>query len=230
MLKDCFWPISQSVDFVNASINETTSAINQELSRYTNNESGIISKNIFINDFTQLSDVFSIYTNTVTQFLVFEISTGWSFLFTNSFICDGYDSLMYNLTRIHHLETLHVSSHDETTTFLPGTQFCYRKVNEKQLIERTVQCQINDNNRWSFFEEGERQDWENVSDYSKIIKKERINEKSIELMLENIGLNIYQVQNFSFPQNGILLQRTKYPETITTKTKNEVLKRYREES
>jgi hypothetical protein len=228
MLKEEFWPVSQAVDFVRATLNRTADAVKTELARYSNNTEDIASKEIDILSIKEMVQCFPFYSNTSTHILAITVNSDWTGILYNSFLCDGYDSLMHNLTRLFGLETIHISSHDKMTTFLPGSRFTYRSVVDGQIAKRDLSCSVNDSGRWEFFESGPRQNWEMDADYSARIKKERLNEKVVESFLHRIGINIYSSESLIFPLKAVIVSRPRLAKVPPFRTTAEVLLEYEE--
>src|SRR5262249_12907394 len=121
-----WWPATQSLDLVEGPVKEVAAAVHAEVRRFLQLE--IVSS--AWKTFSGLDAAFgsaSEFANVPTLYLVLPTRSKWSALWNNSFLCDGYDSLCYCLTKNHGLRTLHWSAHDQSTSFQPGAQFTHRQ-------------------------------------------------------------------------------------------------------
>jgi hypothetical protein len=212
-----WWPTTQSLDLIRGSLKEVGSAIQQELCRVLKDEP-IHSKWIAFRNLNQAFGMVKDYTNIPTAFLLLPTFSDWCVLWNNSYLCDGYDSLCYNLTRLHGFETLHWTSHDSKTTFLPGTVFSHRILVNQKLRTRSVYC-AKDNQRWIFHQAGKPLVAEKTVFYSARIIRNRLNEQILAEMLMRLGAEPWNEQFYNLGRRkSILLQRLKLPDTIKKKS------------
>ena len=113
------WPLTQSFELVKGNAADVAQAVYNEIFRYTN-ESGIVLEEFKASSLGDIILSETILTNIPTKICIMPSKTLWSIIWVNSFLCDGYDSLSYNLTRLYKFDTFRFSSHDALTTFLPG--------------------------------------------------------------------------------------------------------------
>ena len=193
-----WWPTTQALDLVQGSVEEVARAVHAELSRFSNNKvSG------YWESFLDLDDMFGAvkkFTNPPTEFFVIPTYSKWTVLWNNSFLCDGYSSLCWNLTRNHGLTTIHWSAHDEWTTFQSGATFSYRRSTDQGMIERYVQAYQEDK-RWIFHSSGEPLAEENLKSYGAKRKRDRLNEAGISEILSRLGAYPWQEQFYAIPRH-----------------------------
>jgi hypothetical protein len=216
------WPLTQSFELVNGNTKDVSKAIFKEILRYTKNEDGIIlNKNNLIN----ISDIFlnNVFTNYPTKILILPTITEWVIIWSNSFVCDGFDTLCYNLTNLYKFDTLHFNSHDTATTLLPGTVFHYRYYKNDEIKERYVQTCVNDYGKWEFFQKGEKCNFEDDSYYKNRYIKNKLNEKIIRMIFNNIGVNPWDEKTYKYKDIYYEIVRTKYPDTIKKIEINNIL-------
>ena len=92
-----FWPFLISLDLVRADQPEAFAAVLGQVSRFTEGEGLDVSHF----PFQSLSHVFQHagqYASFPTSFYVLPTSSQWSVIWTNTFHCDGYDSLCHCLS------------------------------------------------------------------------------------------------------------------------------------
>jgi len=173
-----------------------------------------------------LDDAFSAvpdFTNIPTVVLVLPTRGPWSVVWNNSFLCDGYDSLCWNLTENHGLTTIHWSAHDSETTFQPGTLFCARRKQGASLVERSVYCGSNDG-RWSFVESGDRLPEEDIAAYTARRKRDRLNEALLMALLARLGAEPWDAERYPLEQAVHTVTRRNPPVAITRRPREAVLR------
>lgn len=157
------------------------------------------------------------FTNVPTYFLVLPTSSRWTVLWNNSWLCDGYDSLCYCLTKNHGLTTVHWSAHDEETTFQPGAAFTHRAYATDAMMERSVSCSREDD-RWLFHQQGAPLPEEDTSAYGARRKRDRLNEAVLLSLLGRLGAHPWNEAFYDFTsQECFVLRRTSYPATIVSR-------------
>jgi hypothetical protein len=217
-------PLTQSYELVCGKTDDIAKNIFLEVKKYSKGNSEIsLIQNKMDNPHEIIYRNNNILTNIPTKIFVFPTITEWAIIWNNSFLCDGWDSLSYNLTRLYKYKTLHFNSHDTKTTFLPSSCFHYRFWNGNDIQERYVWTGVNDNNKWEFIEKGTVCDFEDIKNYKNKIIKNRLNEKIIAELLGEIGVNPWEEKYYNYNEVYYEINRTKYPETIQEKALSEVL-------
>jgi len=217
-----WWPTTQSLDLIRGSIKKVGSAIQQELCRVLKDEP-IQDKWIEFRNLNQAFGMIKEYTNYPTAFILLPTYSDWCVLWNNSFLCDGYDSLCFNLTRLYGFETIHWVSHDLKTTFLPGTAFSHRILVNQKLKTRSVYC-AQDNQRWIFYQIGKPLAAEKTALYSARIIRNRLNERIFTDMLLRLGAEPWNEQFYNLNRKkSLLLKRLKVPSTIKKKSAKSLL-------
>jgi len=183
-----WWPLTQSFDLVECSCDDLSLAILREVDRYTHSEQGIICKTEKYHNINSVFASVTNLTNVPTMFYIIPTKSIWSVLWSNSYLCDGYDSLCSNLTERYGYATVHFSSHDDTTTFLPGSTMVYRRSSADGVLERRVQASIDDNDKWYFSATGPQQDFELHENYAERKIKNRLKEEVMERTLRNMSI------------------------------------------
>lgn len=219
-------PLTQSMDLVQAGAEEVSRAVFSEIGRYTHNENGItiqtappFSPELFLSESPRL-------TNVPTVLFVKPAINGWSFILTNTFLCDGYDSLCHNLTRLYGWATFHFISKDTTTTFLPGSGFQYRFMENGEMKKRYVQASVDDSDKWVFYESGPVQPFENPADYQERIKKKRLNEARMKEIFQRLSVDPWDDASYLLDQPCYIVKRTRFPDSISNKNTAEFLARF----
>lgn len=219
---DRWWPTTQSLDLVDGSIEVVTEAVLAEYVRFLQGEpiEQVLRQ---VDTLDQAFALAPIFTNVPTVTLVLPTRSKWTVLWNNSLLCDGYDSLCWNLTRNHGLTTVHWSAHDKITTFQAGAMFNFRRLIAGTLIERHVYCAQEDK-RWIFHQSGPPLDEEEVSGYGARLKRERLNEAVLLSLLERLGARPWSDSFYANPEKPVsVLKRTGPPSTITSRAREAVL-------
>ena len=222
---EAYWPTTQSLDLVRGELEATAMAVAAEVARFVKGESLEASWL----PFPSLHEAIGtprVFTNVPTLYAVVPTKSPWTVLWNNSFLCDGYDSLCWCLTKHHGLETLHWSSHDQTTTFQAGTSFTHRTRDRADVLERAVYVGREDR-RWLFHESGTPLSEEDVDGYKARLKRKRLNEHR---MVELLGRLQARPWDESFYDTGsgsryFRMRRLEYPATITERDRQSVLTR-----
>ena len=216
-----WWPSTQSIDLVRGSVERVAAAVEIEFRRFA----GSAPVNSDWKEFDTLDGVFSspaYFTNVVTFIAVLPTKSDWVALWNNSFLCDGYDSLCWCLTRNHEMTTLHWSAHDDTTTFQPGSQLTHRRWHNGKVDERSVAC-IRQDRRWLFVESGEPIPEEDTQAYSARRKHERLGEASLMDLLLRLGAAPWTAAFYSVPGRPVFLLFRGLPPAAITRSRDAVL-------
>ncbi|MCL2147741.1 MAG: hypothetical protein FWH47_00135 [Methanomassiliicoccaceae archaeon] len=218
------FPLTQSFGLVLGDATEVADAIFNEMRKYTKDENGIELDRPILGNFDD-----AIYNNKftvpITRVIAFPTRTEWTIIWNNSFLCDGWDSLCYNLTRSCNYDTFHFCSHDAITTMLPGSYFYYRWVENEVLKERYAWACKNDSGRWEFIEKGETRYFETVEDYEDRMIKNRLNEDKMEKIFDKMGINPWERTSYRYNEPYFQITRTKYPETTKEKDVDKIIKK-----
>jgi hypothetical protein len=218
-----WWPTTQSLDIVEGSVERVAAAMHEEVGRFLAGEAIITSWESFSN----LDSAFcsaSEFTNVPTVYLVLPTHSKWSVLWNNSFLCDGYDSLCYCLTKNHGLTTVHWSAHDKWTSFQSGAGFIHRRRVGTELVERSVKAAQEDNH-WRFFATGQPLVEEDMESYKARRKRDRLNEEKISALLSRLGATPWLEQFYGLPATqAFVLRRENPPSTVIRRRLEDVLR------
>lgn len=219
---ETWWPLTRALDLVRAPVGVVAEHLTSELARYCPDEP-------FDSSWRQFENVDAVFrsvdelTNFPTVFFALPTHGEWTVLWNNSFLCDGYDSLCFNLTRLHGLDTLHWSSGDTDGPFQAGTVFSYRDARDLGAVTRRVYC-CRDNSRWEFSERGTPLPEEPTAGYSKRIKRERLNEALMMQFLARLGAEPWRERFYALPGAPCFqLRRLNFPKTISTRRRADVV-------
>lgn len=216
-----WWPTTQSLDLVQGSIEIVASAVLSHFQRLAGDQ-GV--KTFWLHD-ADLDDVFSRsrnYANVSTNIAVIPTRSDWTVLWNNSFLCDGYDSLCWNLTRSDRLTTIHWSAHDVETTFQPGSQFTHRRMQGDEMQERSVYCAKNDS-RWIFHESGTPLPEEETARYAERKKSERLNEGQLLALLSRLDAHPWRRNFYALPEKPVFVMSRETPPAATIRPREAVL-------
>lgn len=188
---DKWWPLSHSLDLVKAPVEVVAEAVQTDIARISEGER-LVSDWVDFDSLDALFGSVSTFCNVSTIFFVLPTRSDWSVLWNNSFLCDGYDSLCSNLTRVDGLTTLAWSASDIDAVFQAGARFCHRRRQDGEIIERTVQAASNDG-KWRFFEIGEPPlPEEELGRYAARRIADRMNETVLMELFERLGARPWQ--------------------------------------
>lgn len=207
-----WWPLGQSLDLIEGSSKRVADAVGVELARILPAEK-IRAEEV---PCAGLGGVFSLVQHLATVptlFVVVPTHSKWSVLLVNSALCDGYDSLCHCLAANHGLTTVHWSAHDDQTTFQPGAGFTHRRAVAWSVAQRSVQVAVNDG-RWTFVEAGQPLPEEDTSLYASRRKRDRLNESSIQQLLERLGARPWSDDFYALPGQCHVLSRVSPPTTV----------------
>jgi hypothetical protein len=218
-----WWPTTQSLDLVEGPVEKVAAALYEEVSRYVRGEA----VSTWWEEFPDLDSAFRIalvFTNVPTIFLVLPTHSKWSVLWNNSFLCNGYDSLCSNLTKIHGFVTIHWSAHDTWTSSQSGASFIHRRRFGGDVITRTVHAGQTDK-RWDFCATGEPLPEEELEGYNVRRKRDRFNEERVSALLSRLGAAPWAEQFYAVPgTHTFVLRRENLPSTITRRFPGEVIR------
>jgi hypothetical protein len=216
-----FWPLTQSLDLVEAPLDAAAAAVHGEIARFHPGERLEASWP----EAASLEAAFgtaSSFASVPTLFLALPTHSPWTVLWNDCFLGDGYDSLCWCLTTHHKLATIHWSAHDEWTTFQSGASFTHRRREGEALVERSVAAAQEDE-RWSFRESGAPLPEEDVAGYAARRKRDRLDERRLIALLERLGARPWQEDFYALPGRLFVLRRTAVPQTVVRRTRAEVL-------
>lgn len=217
-----WWPSTQSLDLVDGSIEKVAAAVHEEVSRFLKGETVTTSWQTFPN-LNAAFGVASEFTNVSTIYLVLPAHSNWTVLWNNSFLCDGYDSLCWCLTRNHGLTTIHWSAHDEWTTFQSGAKFVHRRLVDETVVERSVTAAQEDK-RWHFYAIGDPLPEEDLLSYTARRKRDRLNEESMTALLSRLGAYPWQEQFYAVSvASTFVLRRDAFSSRIIRRSLTDVL-------
>lgn len=180
-----WWPTTQSLDLVEGSEDDVAVSVHNEVSRFLKGEAISTAWQAF-RGLDAAFHVATEYTNVPTIFLVLPTHSRWSILWNNSYLCNGYDSLCWCLTKNHGLTTVHWSAHDEWTSFQSGATFVHRRRIGGEVSERSAHAAREDK-RWVFFTSGDPLPEEDLEAYGARRKRDRLNEEKISKLLSRLG-------------------------------------------
>lgn len=218
-----WWPTTQSLDLVEGSIEnvaEAAYAVFSDIAKFVGDEFSAVWQR-----FEQLDMAFSsvpYFDNVGSYLLVLPTRSKWSVMWNNNFLCNGNDRFCLALTSQHALTTIHWSSHDDRTTFQPGTMFHLRRKSVGGLLERRVQSAQTDR-RWDFFEQGYPLPEEDLDGYQAKKKRDRINEQRIIELLARLGAFPWDEAFYALPEQRVFSLSRPLPKNAVQRMRNEVL-------
>jgi len=208
-----WFPLGVSIDLVEGDVSIVTDAVRAQIKRFTGSEE-IEEFECHPTDWNALYRSVNSFTNVPTKFFCIPTKSRWTALWTNCFLCDGYDSLCYCLTSQHGLRTIHWKASDTPSMFQPGSTFCHRMIgSDGTLLERTVHCSQQDS-KWEFHEIGAPLPEEDLSLYKTKLKKDRFSERIAIELLERLGAEPRNELFYDFSRPVRLIERRGYPDTI----------------
>lgn len=211
-------PLGESMDLVEGNLSEVASATAAEVRRFAGRFDENETVDVRRTRFESLDSVFRSvkqFTNTPTRFVVIPTRSRWTVVWTNTFACDGYDSLCHCLTLHHGLTTLHWRSSDVDSFSQAGSLFTHRVRTSGEMEERCVYCAREDR-RWIFRESGEPLPEEDMEAYARRLKRERLNEERMTALLARLGAAPWQDDFYDFSQKAVVIRRINYPSAILT--------------
>ena len=218
-----WWPTTQSLDLVEGAVETVAAGVETEVGRFVGGEPVATSWERFEGldaAFRAAPD----FANVPTFFLVLPSRSRWSVLWNNSFLCDGYDSLCWCLTKNQGFTTVHWSAHDEWTTFQSGACFQHRRREGSTVVERIVQV-MQEDKRWLFHESGPTLPEEDVGSYRARRKRDRLNEELVARLLARLGASPWSEEFYAVPERRcFVLRRLQPPATIIRRPASEVVR------
>jgi hypothetical protein len=204
-------------------VQEVAAGVQAEVSRFLQGER-VSASWVTFGDLNAAFQSASEFANVPTVYLVLPTRSRWSVLWNNTFLCDGYDSLCYNLTKNHGLRTLHWEAHDHWTSFQSGAQFVHRQRNGGELVVRSVSV-VQEDKRWSFSAVGDPLPEEDLQSYEARRKKDRLNEEKLASFLSRVGARPWLEQFYALPEiQAFVLRRENPPITVTRRSVGDVLR------
>jgi hypothetical protein len=220
---DKWWPLPRSLDLVLGPVEAVADAMLAEVSRFLQGQplsSGWVQTPSLDSMFGSINW----FTNVPTVFYILPTRSAWTVLWNNSYLCDGYDSLCWNLTRNHGLQTMHWISSDEDSTMQAGTSFTFRSGSGEAMVERSVYCGRNDR-RWIFEAYGEPLPEEDLAGYTSRRTRDRLNEKRLMALLESLGSRPWDETFYALGDyKAFRVERTSYPTSISRKQFAEIVR------
>ena len=218
-----WWPATQSLDLVEGSTEVVASALEAEVRRFVPGQpvSGTWTT---VRDLDAAFSTAPAFANVPTHYVVLPTRSRWTVLWNNSFLCDGYDALCWCLTKNHGLTTMHWFAHDNWTTMQSGAGFTHRRRDGERIVERSVYSGQEDT-RWHFHAIGPPLPEEALEQYAARRKRDRLNEAAMMALLHRLGADPWTDDFYDVAQRRIfVMQRLEIPETITLRTRDEVLR------
>ena len=214
-----WWPLARSLDLVRAPLATVAEHLASEIGRTIGPHRATSIEP------RHLHDVFAsvtTFTNFPTVFFALPARNGWTVLWNNSFQCDGYASLAYNLTRVHGVDTLHFSSSDTDGPGLAGTTFAWHPASGGGEPARTLYC-ASQGKRWNFHATGTPLPGEVLADYEKRVIRERMNERSMMALLATLGAEPWREAFYEFSVPAFRIDTLDVPRATITRLPSEVV-------
>lgn len=209
-----WWPLPDSLDLVRAPIKVVATAVLGEVTRLAAGEK-LSSEWVPFSSLDHMFGSVAVFTNVPTVYFVLPTRSDWTVLWTNGFLCDGYDSLCWCLTTNHGLSTMHWRAFDGDAVFQAGSSFTFRTQSASGLSERSVYCCKNDE-RWEFHAVGQPLPEEDLAVYSARRKQDRLKEQGMLRLLEKLGARPWE-DTFYLPGEAFRIERAAYPNTVSQK-------------
>lgn len=219
---ETWWPLPRSMDLVRAPVESVAESLKRELKRIIPAETCETDWRAYEN----MDAVFrslDVMSNVPTVYLALPTKSEWTVLVYNCFLCDGYDSLCHNLSRLHGVDTIHWSSSDTDGPFQASSKFTFRRAGEDGQPARSVQAS-RDGSSWYFHQRGEPLPGEPVAAYSNRIKRKRMNERLLMEFFATLGAAPWREAFYDVPNAKCFrLWRPSFPGTIQTRPTAEVV-------
>ncbi len=217
-----WWPTTQALDLVKASVEDVAGALRREIERSVSGEPIEESWTAFASIDEALTSV-ERYTNVPTAVLAFATESPWTILWSNGFHCTGFDSVASGLTRTHGFETLHFCVHDEATTTPPGGGFTWRARKGAEVVERSVHSWCT-GGYWAIVEAGPPLAEEDLGGYLSPEMSERLDERTMKEFLARKGIEPWNEAFYRLaPDRTFRLERTSPPETVEVRAPERVV-------
>ena len=218
-----WWPTTQSLDLIEGPIQcvaDQASAVFAKIAEYVGDNYSAQWQT-----FDQLDEAFSSvphFDNVGSQLLFLPTHSKWVVMWTNNFLCNGFDQFCLSLTSQHALTTIHWSAHDEWTTFQSGALFHLRRKVSDGLVQRRVQAAQSDR-RWEFFEQGDPLPEEDLEGYRAKRKRDRLNERRIIELLARLGAEPWNEAFYALPEHKVFCLSRPLPRMAIQRGRDEVI-------
>jgi hypothetical protein len=197
-----WWPLPRSLDLVRAPVEEVGRFLEAEFERTITKSAPRRSEWLPVASIGSVFESVPELTNGVSTLFAIPAREGWTVLWNDSFLCDGYDSLCSNLTRRYSVETLHWSCSDTDKPFLAGTTFKWREANKGGEPSRTLYC-CSQGSRWNFQTTGEPMPGEPVAAYGSRKIRDRMNENLFMEFLRTLGAEPWRERFYDLPDKPV---------------------------
>lgn len=219
---ETWWPLPRSMELVRAPLERVAEFVSSELKR-------IVPTETCESEWRSFDSIDAVFrsietlTNFPTVFLALPTKTEWTPVWSNSFLCDGYDSLCHNLSRLHGVDTIHWSSSDTDGPMQAATSFAFRRGGEDGARTRLVQVS-RDGSAWTFHQSGEPLRGEPIAAYSNRIKRKRLNERLLMEFFATLGAAPWREAFYDVPNaKSFRLWRPSFPDTIKSRPTAQVV-------
>jgi len=213
-----YWPFYLSFDLVMSTQKKAFKACFSELSRSYNKK--IKSKSISVSSINEVFQNPPGYTTYPSHTYVISTHTKWTILWCNTFHCNGFDTLGWNVTKHHGIPTIHYEASDSDAFYQAGSKWYHRTGKSTT----RVLSAIKEDKKWIWFADGPLQSYEDSDNYEQRMIKKRLNENIVNDYLNIIGFNP-NTDPFNFSQDVYVIYRTYTPCLVECKDYNYVLER-----
>jgi hypothetical protein len=220
---DRWWPTTQSLDLIEGDSQIVAAAVAEQfraVARYTDDDIAVEWRTMADLDAAFASVPF--FDNVGSRMLLLPTRSRWVVLWTNNFLCGGFDHFVRGLTLAAGLTTIHWSGHDTTTTFQPGATFHLRRMDDGELIERRVQASRTDT-RWDFFETGPPLPEEDLSGYLVRRKRDRLNERRLMELLGRLDARPWEESWYAIPEHPVYRLERPQPSLAIRRAHDQVI-------
>jgi len=220
---DRWWPSTQSLDLIEGEPEVVAAAVGalfDEVARYTGDRASSEP-----HTFAHLDAAFTsvpYFDNVASRLLLFPTRSRWMVLWTNDFLCGGFDHFVRGLTSDAGLTTIHWSAHDTTTTFQPGATFHLRRNDGDGVVERRVQAARTDRH-WDFAAQGDPLPEEDLDGYQARRKRDRLNEARLMELLERLGARPWDESWYAVPDEPVHRLERPLPPRAIRRERDEVI-------